>query len=280
MIHPRFFAVCLVVSSAVGSACTVVVDSERVQCVTDRDCAARGPEFEDSICEDSLCQPNPTWACLDEPGSVELLSDMIHVNLTLSDLLTQKPMSGVRLTLCSKIDAECQVPIGHYESDSEGKLDVEMPTGFDGYLQTEGEGIYPTMFFPSDTNKQRAPSVLPMVPNTFVGAMFGRLGASVADDRSIIMTTALNCLGKPASGIVLESNQSDAETVTFYGEEGLPSGTATATDEQGVGGFVNVKPGATLITTTVAETGRLAGRVAVQTRPGHLTMVMVVPNGG
>ena len=270
---------CLGILSAASSACTMVVDSERVQCKTATDCTSRGPAYAGSVCTDSVCRPDPTWACLDEPNTDEIATTTVHVVFTGSDLLSQKPLPGIRLTLCAKLDADCLLPIAQYQSDQAGLLDVVMPVGFDGYFQTEGDGIYPTLFFPPNTRKQRASSVLPMVPASFFGGMFSGIGASVSADRTVIMTTALDCLGRPAAGMVLSSAQADDKTTTYFLQGGIPSKLATATDDSGAGGFVNIKTGGAVITSTIAANNRVAGTVAVQTRPGHLTMVLVLPSG-
>lgn len=280
MIFNRSWFLCtLALMAATGSACSVVVDDGRVQCKTDSDCAARGPAFAGSVCMDSVCQPDPTWACLDQPNTDEVAAGTVHVVFTVADLLSQRPIAGIRLTLCAKLDANCTFPIAQYQSNSAGELDVELPAGFDGYFQTVGDGIYPTLFFPPNTRKQRAPSTLPMVPEGFFGQMFAQLGTSVSSDRTVIMTTALDCVGRPAAGMILSSPQADQDTVTYFLQGGLPSRSAPATDETGAGGFVNVKSGTAVITSTIAAIDRLAGTVAVQTRPGHLTMVLVLPDG-
>jgi hypothetical protein len=271
-------SLCLVALSAATSACSVVVDSDREQCKTAGDCLARGASA-GSVCVDSMCQPDPTWSCLDETSSDPVESGSVHVAFTVQDLLSQSPLPGVLLTLCAKLDADCMRPIAQYQSNSAGRLDVEMTAGFDGYFQTEGDDIYPTLFFPPNTRKQRASSTLPMVPVSFFGTMFSGIGASVGADRTVIMTTALDCLGRPATGMVLASPQADDHTVSYVLQGGLPSRTAPTTDESGAGGFVNVKTGGAVVTSTMAATSRLVGTVAVQTRPGHLTMVLVLPSG-
>jgi hypothetical protein len=227
-----------------------------------------------------VCLPNPTWACLDEPAPDQRPAGTVHVIMTAVDLLSQRPIVGVGVTLCAKLDPDCIYPIAQYQSNEAGQLDIEMPAGYDGYLQTEGGSVYPTLFFPPNTRKQRAASTLPMVPAAFFGTMFAQLGVSVSDDRSVIMTTALDCLGRPAAGIALASPQADERSVNYVLQAGMPSRTALATDEAGAGGFVNIKTGSAVITATIAATNRLAGTVGVQTRPGHLSMVLVVPTGG
>lgn len=278
--HRLWLFLCLAVASTGFCACSVAVDSARVQCTTNSDCTDRGPEFAGRICSESVCVPDPTWSCLDEPASAQPTSGTVHVIMTAVDLLSQKPLAGVGVTVCAKLDANCDFPLAQYQSSDGGQLDIVMTAGFDGYLQTQGGGVYPTLFFPPNTRKQRAPSALPMVPASFFDTMFAQIGASVSGDRSVIMTTALDCLGRPAAGMVLASPQTDENSVSYVLQAGLPSRTALTTDEAGAGGFVNIKAGTAVITATIAATNRLAGTVAVQTRPGHLSMVLVVPTGG
>ena len=263
-----------------SSACSVVMDGDRVQCKTDSDCTIRGPEYAGAVCSDSMCRPDPTWSCLDDSTPEEIPSGTVHVKLSAQDLLSQKPVAGIHLTLCAKLDADCVRPIAAFQSDDAGQLDVELPVGFDGYFQTEGSGIYPTLFFPPNTRKQRAPGTLPMVPESFFGTMFSGIGATVSSDRTVIMTTALDCMGRPAAGMILTTNQADDRSVTYFLQGGLPSRTALTTDQDGAGGFVNIKMGGAIVTSMIAASSRVAGTVGVQTRAGHLTMVLVTPTGG
>jgi len=174
------FSLCLATLCVAGSACSVTLDSDRVQCQTDYDCAARGPAYTSFVCSNSMCGPDPTWSCLDEASTEASPSGTVHVVLTTVDLLSKKPIPGVSLTLCAKLDANCLFPIAQYQSSQAGVLDVEMPAGFDGYLQTEGDGLYPMLFFPPNTRKQRAPGTLPMVANSFFEMMFTDVGGPVS----------------------------------------------------------------------------------------------------
>jgi hypothetical protein len=269
----------LITASLAGSACSLTVESDRIQCNTDKDCAARGPAYADYVCSKSICEADPTWSCLTEKFQ-ETPTDTVIVELKTVDLLKKTPIPGVRLTLCAKMDATCQSPIGPtYQSNQDGSLKVEMPKGFEGYFQTEGEGLYPMLFFPPSTRKERPPGELPMVAANFVGTMFSGVGGPIAADRTVVMTTALNCLAKPTPGIILSAEPVDDRTVGYFIQGGLPSRTASTTDESGAGGFVNIKPGNATITSTMAATNQKIGTIAVQTRPGYITMVLVMPSG-
>jgi hypothetical protein len=282
--YRRLSLICFLICGAT-SACSLYVNAERVQCKTDTDCSERGPAFAGSTCRDSLCQPviDETWTCLDQPASNDSSSTTttVHVNLNVEDLLSEKPLSGLSLTLCAKLDATCSQPIAQYTSNDSGQIDVVMKAGFDGYLQAEGSGIYPTLIFPPNTSRQRASSTLPIVPASFFGTMFRGIDVtSIGADRSVILTTALDCLGRPAPGMILSGQPTDDSTVPYVIQDGLPSRTAPTTDDTGTGGFVNIKEGSAFITSTIASSNRVAGTVAVQTRSGYLSMVLVMPSGG
>lgn len=272
-----------------SSACSIYVDGGRQQCKQDIDCQALGTEYATYQCKDSMCQEpekppttdalvDPTWACLDGVGTVEPVTGNVRVSITLVDLLSRRPLAGVALALCAKLDGSCQFPIlPLYESSATGGLEVEMPAGFDGYFQASGAGIYPTLIFPPNTSRQRAPSTIPLVPASFYPTMVS--GTTVAQNRSMVITTALDCVGRPAAGLSLSSPDADAQTVSYVLAGGVPSRTSTTTDESGGGGFMNVPAGPFLIRSTLAASGRSVGVAGIQARPGHISMVLIMPSG-
>jgi hypothetical protein len=50
---------------AMTGSCSVMVDVDRVQCVTDADCTRRGAAFSSSVCHDSVCRPDGIASCED-----------------------------------------------------------------------------------------------------------------------------------------------------------------------------------------------------------------------
>jgi hypothetical protein len=283
MIRNRSLLFILAILGAASSACSVYVDSDRHQCKAQEDCAALGTAYADYVCKDFLCQApeapvDQTWACLD--ATPEPVSGSVQVNITLVDLLKQTPLEGVTLSLCAKLDGTCSLPMQpQYVSNSAGQIDVVMPAGFDGYFQADGAGIYPSLIFPPSTRKQRAPSTIPLMAYDFFATMAKGVRATVTADRSAILMTALDCLGRPAAGLQLSSPDIDAETVSYLIADGMPSRTATVTDESGNGGFVNVPAGTVIINSSLESGNRPVGTAGVQARAGRVSMAIIMPNG-
>lgn len=267
---------------AASSACSAYVDSGREQCKQNEDCAALGLvgyECKESLCQAAAPPVDPTWACLDAVGSSEPVTGSVRVSITFVDLLTQKPLAGVAFALCAKVDGSCTSPIAQYQSSATGQLEVDLVAGFDGYFQAQGADIYPTLIFPPSTRRQRAPSTIPLVPASFFPTMVKGSGSTIAPDRSMVITTALDCLARPATGLALSSPDADGQTISYVLAGGMPSRSSTTTDDSGGGGFVNIPAGPALIKSTLAATGRPVGAAGVQVRPGYVSMVLIMPTG-
>jgi hypothetical protein len=199
--------------------------------------------------------------------------------MTFVHMLTQMPLEGIALSLCAKLDNTCMLPIVAYQSNSAGQIEIELPVGFDGYFQAKGGGIYPTLIFLPSTRMQHLPSTFPLFPEAFYPTLVQSLGTTVAEVRSMVLVTALDCLGRPAAGISLGSPAADSETTGFVMVGGLLSRTSSLTDVSGGGGFVNLPAGPVLIHATIAASNRLVGTLGAQARPGYLSMVTLMPNG-
>lgn len=265
---------------AASSACSAYVDSGREQCKQNEDCDALG--YVGYECKESMCQAaappvDPTWACLDAVGSSEPVTGSVRVSINFINLLSAEAVPGVTFALCGKPDGSCTSPMAQYQSDASGKLEVDLLAGFDGYFQAQGADIYPTLIYPPSTRRQRAPATIPLVPASFFPTMVKASGSTIAPDRSMVITTALDCLGRKAAGLALSSPDADGQTVSYVLAGGMPSRSSTVTDESGGGGFVNMPAGPAVIKSTLA--GRPVGAAGVYVRPGFVSMVLIMPSG-
>ena len=161
-----------VVCAAIAG-CSLAVDADRVQCSTDADCHARGPDFANTECIKSVCQaiettmpdagidppsehmdagaPTSTpgqdsgpplppvddslWSCMDRPAAMPSGTGPFHVTFAISDIIKpMMPPAGVEAQLCRKLDPDCAQPVGAKAmSDSTGHVSFDVERAFTGF---------------------------------------------------------------------------------------------------------------------------------------------------
>jgi hypothetical protein len=265
-----------------SAACSLLTDPQRRQCSTDGDCSRRGGVFAGSVCIDSVCtQPSP-WGCLGSVVWPRPGSGSVTVTLDLVDLISSAPVPDVSARVCRKLDPDCTQPITtDLLSDSAGKLTIPVPDGFDGYVELAPAEAVPGMYFfypPLTANRDELE--VPLLTLASLNYLAQLAGTRLLDDHSQVFLGADNCLGQPASGVRLSSEDSDDSTAPFYLIQKIPSTTATETDSEGRGGILNIRPGSTTITGKVASTGQTVGTLSVFTRQGQVTYTTLVPTPG
>jgi hypothetical protein len=271
---------CLVLLTGLAG-CSVLVDQNRVQCLTDEDCTARGGDFSDSVCEDTVCRPSPTWSCLGSAGgSTPTESRKANVVLHIRDLITDQPTPGVSAQVCQKLDVTCSQPIMPViNGDQDGNLTLPLDLGFDGYAELRTPNTMPGLFFfapPIDGDRD-----IPLVP-LFIPVELAKLaqlnGKTVVPERGHLMLGAYDCLRGPAQGVSLSTPDGDGVTSSFYVLQRIPTSTAASTDLSGRGGFINLRAGQVSVDATLAADGRHIGTVNLFVRPGAVTYTTLAPS--
>jgi hypothetical protein len=258
-----------------------VVDRDRVQCSTDKDCAARGEEFAGTLCIESICQLEPRWSCLERPAPPAPSGGPYQVTFQVQNILSMMPISGIEARLCRKLDVKCEDPVGEASiTDGSGMATFAVAAGFEGYVRFTGKEIIPGLYFFNPPVR----ADLPLVPISIGSAeviplLAFQAGATQAPDRGVVLLAAQDCTGAPASGVILTANVKDPLAKQFYSEEGLPSGTAEQTDSAGYGGLLNAAPGSVTFSASIAASGREFGQVTLLVQEGSLTYGTVVPEG-
>ena len=123
------------------------------------------------------------------------------------------------------------------------------------------------------------PLVVQMVPTGAFPALAQAAGVALDPTAGNLFITALDCDGRPASGVKLSMGDQLAGKVTaLYLVEGVISNTASETDESGTAGFMGVPPGFADISAATASANPIQiGRIGVQTAPSMITYSAVVP---
>lgn len=278
-ISSRAFLTLALVSVA-GGGCSVLVDQNRVQCLTNEDCTARGGDFTDSVCLETVCRPNPTWACLgDVSWTPPTESRKFNVTLHIRDLITDQPTQGVTAQVCLKLDVGCSQPIlRNVIGDQDGNVTVPLDPGFDGYVELATKDTMPGLyFFYPPINGDRDVPLVPLFPPVELSKLAALNAKSVMPDRGHLIVGAYDCLHGPAEGVTLTTPDGDAITSTFYVLQKIPTATATATDSSGRGGFINLRAGQVAVMGELPD-GRRVGSANVFVRPGSVTYTSLVPS--
>jgi hypothetical protein len=264
-----------------STACSVLVDKNRVQCTTDDDCRTHGPESAGAVCSaESICLPDPVWGCLGSVVFPKPTPGIYTVIIHMRDLVTGAPIPGVTGRLCERPDTTCMMPIsGEIPATPMGDLQLPVRAGFDGYVELRAPGKMPGLYFiypPVDGNRE-IPFV-PLIETELVAQLAALNDKDLKPDRGHVLLGGYDCQRMPAEGIVLSSTDADADTSSFYVLNNLPKIGAKATDASGRGGFINLKEGIIAITASLASDNRKIASVSLLVRSGMMTYTSLVPS--
>ena len=261
------------------ASCSLTVDSDRVQCRTNADCAARGGAFAEAICADSVCTVNPAWACLSGgTPSVSTQEPPYKLTVMLRDLVDQTPYKGsAQVKLCRKLDVGCAAPLATVTSGGDGSATffVDMK-GFAGYVDVQADGVVPTLFFLNPIDRDTTLPVSLATPMANQLLLFS-LGRQASPGHGNIVISTLDCTGTPAAGVSYSTPNGDAATSSFYTVSDLPVPAATATDAGGYGGLVNVPIGSVTVVANLNSPKAELARISLLVQEGAITYSTVVP---
>jgi hypothetical protein len=258
----------------------VLVDKDRVQCTTDSDCRARGPQLVGAVCQDSVCVPDPVWGCLGSVVWPKAAPGTYTLTIHLRDLVTGRPIPGVMARLCERLDTECRMPIGpDIAADGEANLFLPVRDGFDGYVELRAPDRMPgTYFIYPPIDGDRDIPLVPLMEQALVEQLAILNMRELRADRGHVLLGAYDCERKPQEGVHLNTPDSDELTSSFYVLGGIPKAGVNATDKSGRGGFINLRQGIVALTATLASDNRKIAAVPLFIRPGTITFTTIVPS--
>ncbi len=264
------------------SGCSVLMNTEDVQCKSDADCAARG--FSGATCVNQVCTGAGAagpWACL---GSVAWPSSgdtSYPYKVTVVDVITLQPPANLQVRACPKLDVECSSPLNAPAGlNGDGQVEATLPAGFDGYLELTSPDITPALLFVTkpvweDTVVQ---SIVPVVSPAGFEGIAQAVGTTLnLVDMGHTYALASDCQDAPAEGVRLEIDKKNAQTTGYYMINNAPVATAPSTDAAGSGGFLNLDPGFAKITGFVAASGARIGDTSFVVRKGAVSYPRVMP---
>ncbi len=290
------------------AACSIIIDSNVVQCRTDRDCVDRG--FPTSVCSANLCGAppsvvtdggstadapalDPKWSCL---GSVktepENSAEPTLSRYRLSGFSSRTGLSGVVVKACNTRDISCSAPLTTTTTDESGYANQNVPKFFAGYyevapLTPDGGGgglsLLGTLIYPGTLTKASLPDEVATDDQSFpvLTAPELDLVGSVLETKpepqlGHVLFGAVDCEGNPASGVSATLSVRDRKTVSFYNDDtGTPTSTLRETKARGEAGFFNVPTNLVTIEARVESIGKRLGTFTVLVRPAQVTIIAI-----
>jgi hypothetical protein len=224
------------------------------------------------------------------------------------------PVTGLSARVCEKFDTFCTNPIVTDLLDEVGLLEFEVPTppgGFDGYLEVTSAtelctsaafgsrgpelcelspGCNPELpddncrmplfarsmlfFNPPIHQDSPAPQRLPLIPAAAIPELVTAAGATLDPSTGNLFVTALDCDGRPATGVNYSIDVLQGVT-QLYVHDGVVSDT-NLENQSGVGGFLGVPIGFAEVSGFIGMS-QVVGSVGVQTAPFTMTYTVLVP---
>jgi hypothetical protein len=270
-------ALALSLGSAALVACSLVIDADRSQCRSDADCVDFSTASEDSICIDQVCvvPADERWECLDAEAPAPEGPGPFAVKMSFRDLFAMKALSGVSVSVCSKLDVACSEPLSVVTSDASGSVSLSVSSGFGGYVSLDSVDIVPTRyFFSPPIRRNQEVSTLTLLSPTARNGILQQLDAS--PELGDVLVNVLDCQGVPVQGVTFSISPPVAEARRYYLVNGLPSRSAEATDATGYGGFANLAGGTWNISAVLAD-GRSLPTLSVVVKPGSVDWARFVP---
>lgn len=235
-----------------------------------------------NVCREE-CEISSDLACLNKYAWPMSLTEVpLHLFLTKADS-PGTPLANVRVRVCeAATSCEGERPEGL--TDVRGLVELRLPTSyaraFTGYLEIQGEGLYPTLLKLSWNLSVETTLAVNVVNQMLFRLGLTQAGGIVPDpERGMLQLRMYGCQGFGQRGIRFEAEPSDLKSKQWYLVDDIPSLTARETGTIGSGGIIDVPIGNATVRALRASDGQLVAQTLAPVRAGFMTVVHFVPSG-
>jgi hypothetical protein len=251
--------------------------------------------------------PESPWDCIGAPGltytpgatakvtvlAIDSLQPILQAEKVDGgsglDILSFTPLPGLTLKACDSIlDPGCNDSTSNLWqpqiSDEAGVTTFTLPQDFPGFFEVSGPNLFTTTFFPSpfvpgETTTTLPGTFLPLDAVQGLESVLPGVTIDLATDGGLgnVVLSVFDCHDHFAPGVYFVPSgvappSSGYATTIFYtvgmGQQEFPSTMATATDNAGAGGILNVPIGAFSVRIILNSTGQQLGVLNTFIRPG------------
>lgn len=222
-------------------------------------------------------EPDPKWACLDgaEAPSAVALRPTVTFTLGLNDPSTRSAPPGASLRACNRFDLDCAQPVSApVVMGADSLFHLELPQGFDGYLEITSPAIIPALYVFSRPLRTDLEDEFIVVGLTTARGLAASGSQQLDPNLGLVAVRARDCLGELTEGVKF-SNDKGGTAFAFV--DGLPVLGYDETNDEGLGGFLNVPLGTVVVQGQEAVSGRISGTATVLLRQGWIAIVELDP---
>ncbi|MEY4548080.1 MAG: hypothetical protein RL685_4275 [Pseudomonadota bacterium] len=186
----------------------------------------------------------------------------------------------VTVRACTQQDVGCVNPVtSSLPLNAEGYVDLPLYEGFDGYLEVTGPTIVSALMFyqyPLNASSRRDTTPLGIVEKAVLPMLTQAIGTPQDPGLGLLALRAFDCSNEEAPGVQYVI---DRPGVPWYFVAGLPSGVPVETDRSGLGGFLNVAAGTSVVRISLSSGEReIALPKSLLSRPGWMTVLRALPS--
>jgi hypothetical protein len=203
-------------------------------------------------------------------------------SLQFVSLVSGLAIPGLTVRACSQRDVECMTPMTEFQTvRADGRIDLVLYEGFNGFLEIVGDGIMPiVLFYPEPLAPGQTVYATP-VSVIETGVLPGLSVAAGVEQDPMLGLVVLRTLDCQAQGALGVSYDIDKSGTPWFFVDGLPSTKATETIDSGLGGFLNVATGVAVVSGQLESTGRaIVAPTSILVRAGWMTAIRFVPEAG
>jgi hypothetical protein len=256
-----------------GGACSGTLgQSALAACGTTHPCDSAS-----AVCFKEQCAPKADvqpFICAPAPARPSNVP--IALTLHAQEMASQMPPRGLMVSACRASDLACETPVATWiDARGQGDVVLQLPYGFEGYLQADSEETLPGLYFFTQPllGATQLGNLLLVAPKT-LSSLTSFTGLASHPDTGLVALEAYDCAGKAAGGIHFEESKPTA--VPFFLIDGLPNTDSSLTvrddsRDTAAGGCLNASPGFTIFSARIGVNGPLLGQFNANVRANTVT---------
>jgi hypothetical protein len=233
-----------------------------------------GDAFAGSVCTSNVCVTpealGPRGCPAIDPSPDPTVK--LTFSVSFAAALPAKPQPFL-IKACKRLDTPCADPVGMAQAEQGVQIDLDVPTGFEGFLEVTNPDTVSSMVFLGQKAQQDTRFWDLTIPRPGDVALIG-IATSTDIDPSLttLVMIARDCDRNPLAGVVASNSTGGTG---FYFSAMAPDKTLKATTDEGAAGFTNVPAGTAILGGTFD--GRPMSPTSVEARGTWFSYAEVFP---